>query len=117
MLRDFLQELGHEVVIAFDGPRALDVAARFVPDLALIDIGLPVMDGYELASHLRATPGLHGVLLVAITGYGRAEDRARALGAGFQEHLVKPVDGAQLRQIAQSSILDASGAAARPSPR
>ncbi len=89
-------------MVAFDGPRALDAAATFAPELALLDIGLPVMDGYELARQLRAMPGLGGVRLVAISGYGRASDRARALAAGFSEHLVKPIDLGRLRHLVQS---------------
>jgi PAS domain S-box-containing protein len=116
MLQDLLQELGHEVVVALDGPRALAAASKFLPDLALLDIGLPVMDGYELARLLRAAPGLGGVLLVAITGYGRDHDRARALDAGFWEHLVKLVDVGRLREIVQSPLLDTSGPAAGCGP-
>jgi CheY-like chemotaxis protein len=81
---------GHEVETAFDGPAALAAATRFRPDLALLDVGLPVMDGYELARRLRERdPGLR---LFAVTGYGQPEDRARVAQAGFDAHFVKPVD-------------------------
>jgi CheY-like chemotaxis protein len=83
---------GHEVRIAYDGPSALDVADEFGPDAALLDIGLPGMDGYELARKLRARHYGRGLLLVAVTGYGQPEDHARAGEAGFDIHLVKPLD-------------------------
>ncbi len=87
-----LEVMGHRVQIAFDGKTALDVAAKFHPEVALLDIGLPVMDGYELASRLKMMPGGADVRLIAVTGYGQARDRAAALKAGFSEHVVKPVD-------------------------
>ena len=83
---------GYDTRVAHDGPTALRVAAEFTPDIALLDIGLPVMDGYELASHLREIPGLAGLRLVAVTGYGQESDRQRTREAGFHHHLVKPVD-------------------------
>jgi signal transduction histidine kinase/ActR/RegA family two-component response regulator len=83
---------GYSTRIAHDGPQALVVAGDFSPDVAVLDIGLPVMDGYELAHRLRASPGVRKVRLVALTGYGQAEDARRAREAGFEEHLVKPVD-------------------------
>jgi CheY-like chemotaxis protein len=87
-----LEAMGHRVRVAFDGETALDVAATFHPEVALLDIGLPVMDGYELASRLKNMPGGADVRLIAVTGYGQARDRAAARQAGFSEHLVKPVD-------------------------
>jgi CheY-like chemotaxis protein len=89
-LAALLADAGYEVRTAHDGPAALAaVAAGLAPDLALLDIGLPGMNGYELAGALRAR--LPGVALIAITGYGREPDRARALAAAFDEHFVKPV--------------------------
>ncbi|HEY0858048.1 MAG TPA: ATP-binding protein, partial [Albitalea sp.] len=99
MLRLLLQEAGHEVQVAPDGPSALAVADSFRPDIALLDIGLPGMDGYELAVRLRAAPRLQGVKLVALTGYGREPDRARAMATHFDEHLVKPVPAEQLLEV------------------
>jgi PAS domain S-box-containing protein len=90
LLFELLSAIGHEVEIAFDGPRALELVDTFVPDVALLDIGLPVMDGYELARRLRGR--LDGVRLVAVTGYGQESDRQRALDAGFHAHVVKPVE-------------------------
>lgn len=91
MLSESLGACGYTVRTAHDGPSALRQAAEFLPHVAFVDIGLPVMDGYELARHLlarQAAPRLH---LIAVTGYGQDSDRARALEAGFERHLVKPV--------------------------
>jgi PAS domain S-box-containing protein len=88
-----LQSLrGHTTRTAFTGPDAVAAAAEFVPDVVLLDIGLPGMDGYEVARRLRAMPETAGIFLVAMTGYGSDEDRARARLAGFDEYLVKPAD-------------------------
>ena len=92
MLAEVLGQKGYETRTAYDPPAALRIASDFMPDVALLDIGLPVMDGYELAAHLRALPGLGGVKLIALTGYGQASDRQRTRDAGFHHHLVKPVD-------------------------
>ncbi|HYD56068.1 MAG TPA: ATP-binding protein, partial [Burkholderiales bacterium] len=86
-----LSQLGHTVRVAHDGPSALDEAQRFEADVALVDIGLPVMDGYELGRRLRAL-GNGNLRLVALTGYGQDSDRRRSSEAGFASHLVKPVD-------------------------
>jgi CheY-like chemotaxis protein/anti-sigma regulatory factor (Ser/Thr protein kinase) len=100
--RDALAELlsseGHTVEVAKIGPQALEVAGTFRPDVALIDIGLPGMDGYEVARRLRALggPPMH---LVALTGYGQPADRQRTREAGFEIHLVKPVDPENLGRI------------------
>src|SRR5262249_35185723 len=75
-----------------DGQAALALAQDTRPVAALLDIGLPVMDGYELARRLRALPGLEKIPLVALTGYGQPGDRMRSRDAGFDDHLVKPVD-------------------------
>jgi PAS domain S-box-containing protein len=83
---------GHETRTSFTGPDAVAVAAEFVPEVVLLDIGLPGMDGYEVARRLRAMPALAGAFLVAMSGYGSEEDRAEARAAGFDEYLVKPVD-------------------------
>jgi CheY-like chemotaxis protein len=99
MLAEFLKGLGHVTATAHDGPSALRVAAAFRPDVALLDIGLPVMDGFELARQFRATPALGRVRLVAITGYGQEHDRRQSADAGFDAHLVKPVDVEQVAQL------------------
>jgi PAS domain S-box-containing protein len=83
---------GYETRAAYDAPTALRLAAVFSPHVAFLDLGLPVMDGYELAAHLRKLPGLADLRLIAITGYGQESDRQRTREAGFHHHLVKPVD-------------------------
>ena len=92
-----LEMLGHKTQVAHDGPEALRVMADFKPDFALLDIGLPVMDGYELARRLRQEPSLAHTRLVAVTGYGQDSDRQRSKEAGFDAHLVKPI---QLPELA-----------------
>jgi CheY-like chemotaxis protein len=94
-LADLLRSSDHEVLVTLDGPAALAQAAAFSPEVALLDIGLPVMDGYELARKLR-TLLPKPIRLVAITGYGQEHDRQRCLDAGFAEHLVKPVEWRQV---------------------
>lgn len=89
-LAEVLSHVGHDVTVAHDGPSALSLVTTAPPDVALLDIGLPVMDGYELATRLRELLG-DEVMLVAITGYGQESDRERARRAGFNHHRVKPV--------------------------
>jgi PAS domain S-box-containing protein len=91
-LAEVLTESGFRTCVAYDGLQALQLAVQFLPQVALLDIGLPVMDGYELARRIRQEPQLAGTKLVALTGYGQAADRERALAEGFDEHLVKPVE-------------------------
>jgi PAS domain S-box-containing protein len=97
MLRNLLHLLGHEVHEACDGASGIEEARRLRPDAALIDIGLPGIDGYEVARRIRAE--VPRVRLVAVTGYGQPEDRERAFAAGFDVHLVKPVDPEQLQRL------------------
>ncbi len=85
---------GHETSMAHDGPEALAMLNEVNPEVALLDIGLPIMDGYELARQIRER--VNDVYLIAVSGYGQPEDRARSSEAGFDEHFVKPVDSAQL---------------------
>jgi signal transduction histidine kinase/ActR/RegA family two-component response regulator len=92
VLADALTAVGHEVRWTADAPAALQLADTFRPEVVLLDIGLPVMDGYEVAQRLRARHGTKELRLIAITGYGQDEDRARALAAGFDMHFIKPVD-------------------------
>jgi two-component system CheB/CheR fusion protein len=87
-----LELLGHHVRVVYDGRAALEAARANRPDVMLIDIGLPGMNGYELAQAIRRDATLAQTILVALTGYGRSEDKAHALAAGFDYHLVKPVD-------------------------
>jgi signal transduction histidine kinase/DNA-binding response OmpR family regulator len=99
MLSQTLIELGCETRIAYDGPSALALLELFRPQLALLDIGLPVMNGYDLALHLRRRPEGAKIRLVAVTGYGQKADIELALRAGFDEHLVKPVEFEQLQAL------------------
>jgi signal transduction histidine kinase len=92
MMSDALELVGHETRVAFDGPSALRAAAEFRPDAALLDLGLPVMDGYELAQRLGNLSGTERPILIAVTGYGQVSDQQKSLAAGFQAHIVKPVD-------------------------
>ena len=94
-----LKVTGHEVQTAHTGPAALEGARGFQPEVVLLDIGLPGMNGYEVARELRKEPGLQGVVLVAMTGYGQEENRRRSCEAGFQAHLVKPLDPAVLKEL------------------
>jgi len=83
---------GHEVLSAKDGLQALHAATQFRPEVVLLDIGLPLMDGYEVARRLRQMPQMAGALLIALTGYGQQGDRQRGKDAGFDGHMLKPVD-------------------------
>jgi len=87
-----LEGQGFEVVVAHDGPQALDAVGHFVPDVAVLDLGLPVMDGYELCAQLRTRRELERCRFIALTGYGQPRDRVRTRESGFTEHLVKPVN-------------------------
>lgn len=99
VLHELLADLGHEVSVAPDGSRGRDLILAARPDLALVDIGLPDIDGYEVARAVRREPTLAATTLVALTGYGDAESRARAHAAGFDAHLTKPVNLKQLEQV------------------
>jgi PAS domain S-box-containing protein len=111
-----LEVFGHRVAVAADGPAALEAAQKDVPAIMLVDIGLPGMDGYEVARRVRELPELSGVVLVALTGYGLDEDRRRARAAGFDHHLTKPVAPAVLRTLIASigATLPAGARAQRP---
>jgi CheY-like chemotaxis protein len=95
MLAEAMDAFGYEAQVASDGPTALETAARFNPHAVLLDLGLPVMDGYEVADRLRAA-GI-SVPLLAVTGYGQEADRARSETSGFVAHFVKPVDLEELK--------------------
>jgi CheY-like chemotaxis protein len=94
-----LRFMGHEVEMANEGGAALALIERSQPDLVLLDIGLPGMDGYQVARHVRTQPWGKSAVLVAVTGWGREEDRVKALASGFDHHATKPLDAERLRQI------------------
>src|SRR5262249_32453124 len=94
-----LQLMGHETRTAYDGLEAIQAAAVFRPEVILLDIGLPKMNGYEAARRIRQQPWGKDVVLIAITGWGQEEDKRRALDAGFDHHLTKPVEGAALERL------------------
>lgn len=94
-----LEMSGHTVEIAHSGPAALEAAATFRPDVVLLDIGLPGLDGYQVAERLREDPTMQGVTLIAASGYGQEEDRRRSMEAGIDRHLVKPVDLKELQEL------------------
>jgi CheY-like chemotaxis protein len=102
-LRLLLESLGHRVLEAGDGFNGLALALRHHPDVVVIDLGLPGLDGYEVARSLRASPGGKTTILIAVTGYGLAEDRRRSTEAGFDAHLVKPVSQSALSRLIAAS--------------
>jgi CheY-like chemotaxis protein len=95
-LKLLLQIWGHQAQCAYGSDEAMSAVEAFAPDVVLLDIGLPGMNGYDLAQRLRELPHGRSATLVAVTGYSRAEDRERSAAAGFEHHLVKPVDPAAL---------------------
>jgi CheY-like chemotaxis protein/two-component sensor histidine kinase len=99
LLADSLRALGHVVEVAHDGPSALGLLEAFKPGVAVLDLGLPVMDGFELGERLRADPELHGIVLVAVTGYAQELDRRRSTASGFDVHMAKPIDVHELDRL------------------
>ena len=97
---------GHDVRVAHEGDTALETASAFLPHAIILDIGLPKMDGYEVARRLRIQPQMKNCFLVALTGYGQDEDRQRSKEAGFDHHLVKPVDPVELQSLIQDVAKD-----------
>jgi PAS domain S-box-containing protein len=103
-----LRLLGHDVQTAHDGHEALQLLKGSVPDLVFLDIGMPEMDGYEVARRIRGTPGLSNVVLAALTGWGQQEDRRRSAEAGFDHHLIKPVEADILGNLLSRLAADKS---------
>ena len=97
-----LELWGHEVMCAYDGQSALEAATQFRPDAVFLDIGLPGMDGYEIAERLRELPSASHTVLVAIPGYGQDEDRRRSRDAGIDHHLIKPVAPETLHKLLET---------------
>jgi CheY-like chemotaxis protein len=94
-----LQSLGHEVRVANDARGGLAVAREFAPNFAFLDIGLPEINGYQLAAQIRALPGADDIKLVAVSGWGQLKDLVRSQEAGFALHLVKPIELDQIRTV------------------
>jgi len=105
-LRELLSFDGHSVAVAADGVAGLRAIHEQKPQVAIVDLGLPLLDGYELAERVRADPGLGEVRLLALSGYGQQKDRERAMAAGFDGHVVKPVDADQLARALASVVSD-----------
>jgi len=99
---------GHETRTAYDGREAVEAAATFRPDVMLLDIGLPELNGYDVARKIREQSWGQSMVLVALTGWGQDEDRRRSLEAGFNHHLTKPVDPADLTKLLASAAQSAS---------
>ena len=99
VLSTLLEIWGHEVRPLQDSASAVAAALEFVPEAALIDLGMPGVSGYEIARALRRQPTLQGVRLIAVTGFGRQEDRRRTQEAGFDFHLLKPIDPGELQLL------------------
>ena len=98
-LGELLRDCGHEVATAHDGPQALDHARLHRPDVVVLDINMPEMDGYEVAKRIRGELGLGDALLVALSGYGEDRHHRLAREAGFDQHLTKPVDTSRLEEL------------------
>jgi CheY-like chemotaxis protein len=99
MLAMLLEAMGHQVLVEERPGRALELARKTLPQVCLLDIGLPDMDGNALAQRLRAQPETAGAVLIAVTGYGQESDRERSFAAGFDHYLVKPIDTKKLYPI------------------
>ena len=103
-LAELLEDWGLEVRVAHHGPRAVEIATEFQPEVVLLDLGLPGWDGYEVARQLQALPGSDSRSIIALTGYGQEEDRQRTAAAGFAAHLAKPVDLSELQRVLASPL-------------
>lgn len=99
LLRALLAQRGHDVTVAVSGEDALRIAKEMHPHVGLLDIGMPGMNGYALAEHLRQDPDHSSMFLVAVTGWGEAEDKKKAIEAGFDAHVIKPTDPDELNQL------------------
>jgi CheY-like chemotaxis protein len=102
-LARLLEIRGHDVQVAYDGPTGLAKARKSKPEVVLLDIGLPGMDGYQVAAHLRQEETVKDATLIAISGYGQEEDLRLAKEAGFDHHLVKPIASADLFKLLEES--------------
>lgn len=103
MLSMVVKLMGNEVRVASDGLEAIEIAEEFRPDVVLMDIGMPRMNGNEAARHIRQQSWGQDILMIALTGWGQDEDKRQTKEAGFNHHLVKPADPAELRQLIASA--------------
>lgn len=99
LLAALLSQRGHRVVVALSGEDAVRIANEFLPDVGMLDIGMPGMSGYELAGHFRGDPLHNDMYLIAVTGWGQEEDRRKAIEAGFDAHVTKPADPDELNAL------------------
>jgi signal transduction histidine kinase/ActR/RegA family two-component response regulator len=109
LMAETLERKGFETRVAVDAKQAIEQLGSWWPEAAILDIGLPVVDGYELARQIRRMPGGDKLFMVALTGYGQAMDRERAMAAGFDHHLVKPVDVGTIRALLDAALAGSSG--------
>jgi two-component system OmpR family response regulator len=107
LLSMVLEADGYDVRVAHEAKHALEVAAQFKPEIVLLDLGLPGMDGFQLAQEMRKQTATANALLIAVTGYGQAADRLRSQEAGFDHHLVKPVSAEEIQRVIASRFPDA----------
>ena len=98
-----LKIYGHEVATAYDGIEAIEIARMFRPDIALLDLSMPKLSGYDVARRIREEAGKPGLILVALTGWGGEEDKRRSIEAGFNVHMVKPIDFTALEKLVAES--------------
>lgn len=103
-LARLLNAAGHKALAAYDGRTSIELARQFRPRVVLLDIALPGMDGYEVASEMRKLDGLESTRFIAVTGFGQKADRARSKAEGFERHLVKPVDFASLVSLLKAEM-------------
>jgi CheY-like chemotaxis protein len=109
LLADLLAADGHEALTVHDGPAALRAVEAFRPEVAVLDVGLPVMDGYELAQQLAARLGPAAPAFLGVSGYGQAPDLARGRAAGFRRHLVKPADPITVLRLVEELARERDG--------
>jgi CheY-like chemotaxis protein len=110
-----LASMGHETRVAYDGQHAIDAAEAFRPDMIVLDIGMPVMNGYDVCRRIRSLPWGRDILIIAVTGWGQIQDRERSREAGFDGHLTKPVEMSALQE-ALAGRIPSSGSAVRNTP-
>jgi CheY-like chemotaxis protein len=111
-----LNHLGYQAIAAYDGEQALKIAALLPPHVVLLDIGMPKIDGYQLAFELRKLPGMDNALLICVSGYGTRADKDRAYEAGCAYHFIKPVDWEELGDLLATARIDLDHSLSKPAP-